>query len=81
MAEKLTIKCGWCDAQSDDPSVIVAHMLETGHGLGDHADEFRADCVESALPAELERVLAGIQDGTIVGEPVTLDEDDDVDDA
>jgi hypothetical protein len=76
MADKMTIRCAWCDVESDDPGAIVAHMLASGHGLGANADAFRKDCVETALPGELERVLSGIQDGSIKGEPVVFDDDD-----
>ena len=63
--------CGWCDFETERPGDMVGHMVASGHGL---SDGVKADMVESALPAELERVLTGILDGSIQGEPVEDEE-------
>jgi hypothetical protein len=77
MADPFKLACGWCEFITTAPGDMVAHMLASGHGL---APGVAGDMVESGLPAELERVLSGLQDGSLKGEPVAEGDLDDEED-
>ena len=64
---KLTLHCGWCDFTTMDPSGMVAHMLESGHGL---SKSTQTEMCESAAPGELEVALGKIQRGEIAPDDI-----------
>lgn len=70
--KKLAIHCGMCEVVSDDPALVVDHMVETGHCLHPRV---RADIqTNPALRQEMVDALLRVQAGTAEAKPVTEEE-------
>lgn len=51
---------------------MLVHMLESTHGI---SPEIRASMMESGGFAEMQDVLAQIQSGEVVGQPVSIEDE------